>query len=219
MSFLVEVVGGIATGKSSLLHLARRRPTEFLTDVIIFEEPILTWTKVGQNNSSLLEKFYEESSSATATVLQVEILTSFLKREAEVAKSLKGRGIVLTERSLSSAIYFIDALHRTGVLDLEAFQVLTSLIKTLVPTVPQPDLRIYLTTNTDTALDRIKKRGRPGEEKITAEYLGVLDECTEGWILCQDTPVRVIDATASKDEVFINLVEVVNEAYSKHCHA
>jgi deoxyadenosine/deoxycytidine kinase len=41
---------------------------------------------------------------------------------------------------------------------------------------------LWLTTDVETCVDRIKIRGRPGEENISQEYLENLDEAHHKWL-------------------------------------
>jgi deoxyadenosine/deoxycytidine kinase len=64
----------------------------------------------------------------------------------------------------------------------------------------RPDVLIYLQVTPDTCLARVRKRSRPGEENITRQYLGRLENEYQKWLKRLKTQgVRVWHETNSDD--------------------
>jgi deoxyadenosine/deoxycytidine kinase len=61
----------------------------------------------------------------------------------------------------------------------------------------RPDVLVYLQVSPDTCLDRIRKRKRTGEENITRQYLGRLENEYQKWLKRMKTQgVRVVHVAA-----------------------
>ncbi|MFQ5780373.1 MAG: deoxynucleoside kinase, partial [Nitrospiria bacterium] len=72
----------------------------------------------------------------------------------------------------------------------------------LNPTLPKPDLVVFLQANTDTLLNRINQRGRSYEKAIDPEYLVQLNEAYNRFFFhYEESPLLVIQTS---DIDFVN---------------
>ncbi|HPC77862.1 MAG TPA: deoxynucleoside kinase, partial [bacterium] len=79
---------------------------------------------------------------------------------------------------------------------------------------PGPDLIIYLKAPIDVLIDRIKKRGREGESRISYQYLSTLDSLYENWIRTfKRVPVVIynIERDINERAEFIRLLNFIEE--------
>lgn len=101
----------------------------------------------------------------------------------------------IADRSIyEDAHIFARVLHHMGNLNERDYQSYRHVYELVVMNLPRPDLLLYLTAPVPVLIDRIRKRARPIEAGITAEYLGLLDtfyiEWLDGFDLCPVLTIR-----------------------------
>lgn len=149
---MVSIEGNIGAGKSTLLEGL----SQYL-QVPVFPEKVHEW--------KFLKAFYEDPS-AYALLFQLEVLFSFAEAHAQP-------GLCIVERSTATA-YFVFALllRHQGHLTADEFQLFESFWDQYNR---DPDLLLYLDASADLCYERVAKRRRPGESKISQKYLQELD--------------------------------------------
>ena len=66
----------------------------------------------------------------------------------------------------------------------------------LAPQVPTPDMLVYLQSNTDVLMQRVKRRNRPSERKISYDYLDEVNQAYAHYFYhYKDTPLLVINTS------------------------
>ncbi|MGV8118656.1 MAG: deoxynucleoside kinase [Candidatus Xenobiia bacterium LiM19] len=96
---------------------------------------------------------------------------------------IKGTSII-ADRSIYEDAIFADVLHRLGNMDDDEFhRTYIPHFKILTAILPPPDLMIYLRANLDTLMFRIHRRGREMEKSIGRDYMALLLESYERWIV------------------------------------
>lgn len=174
MRVLVE--GNIGAGKTSLIDFI----TYILSDcdnVGVYREPIEKWQDLRGHN--LLELMYQDPKTYSSIFQTYAILT-----QLETLKRAKNNEISVTERSLQSIKnVFIPALHANGAIDTITNHVFDKWFESIEDSNDvHPDIIIYVKTNPNLLLNRIKERGRPEESKIDLIYLKQIHELHELWI-------------------------------------
>ena len=175
MVFIVVVDGLIAGGKSSILRgLANK-------GYVIENQKVDEWT--------YLKPFYEDKKKY-AYLLQIQVLESY-KRIWEKYKDDKSKKIVFFECFGASCLgSFSTMLYAEGFLTKEELESLEEYASFFFPS-----LYIWIDTEIETSMRRIKIRGRPGEENIQSKYLEELKEKYVEWMDKNKYrfPIRVID--------------------------
>jgi deoxyadenosine/deoxycytidine kinase len=92
------------------------------------------------------------------------------------------------------------------------FALYDRLYNLLVPSLPKPDLVIYLEASVEVCLERIRRRGRPFERTIDVGYLRRLKEAyAEYFFHYAETPLLVVNTDdldfVHREEDFAALVE------------
>lgn len=113
--------------------------------------------------------------------------------------------VKLMERSLYSARYcFVENLHRKQLINSFEYDILDQWFndcKNLAPI----DLIIYLRTDPEIVFERIHRRARPEESKITLDYITSLHQLHEDWLIHENcpkpAPVISVDANRSLEEI------------------
>lgn len=143
----ISVIGNIGCGKSTLLSSLQDK------GIHVEFEPVKEWT--------LLTKFYNDMKR-WAFAFQMEVLHSFSKINTTSR-------CTIVERSVWESFYiFAQNLRNTQCLTDEEFTLCEKMHDKFGSI---PDVFIYLKTSPETCFERIKKRNRLAEEKISLEYI------------------------------------------------
>lgn len=100
----------------------------------------------------------------------------------------------IADRSIyEDAHIFARVLHHMGNLNERDYQAYRNVYELIVSNLPRPDLLLYLTAPVPMLLERIRRRARPIEAGISADYLSLLDSFYEEWLQAFDLcPVLTI---------------------------
>lgn len=158
MPIIVAIEGNVGAGKSTLLRCLAKM------GFVVYEENIDTWR-------SLLELFYDNPKRWSFT-LQAAILADLVTQH-EAAMSQK-KTVVFFERSPCSSMIFAKLARRSKYMSEVEFSTYMRLYEKLAWTA---DVTIHVDTPPETCMERIKKRARPGEEKVDMNYLEAIDAC------------------------------------------
>jgi len=197
---VICIEGNIGSGKSTLIkHLTNR-----LKDVVPLEEPTQEWQHFHGNN--MLDIFYT-SPIQHGFLVQVFLQISLFKAFWKVVQNIGSDKIVLMERSMvSSKEFFIPTMKTKGYVTDHEANVASYLCDTLAETT-HVDILVYLKSDPQTCLERIKARGRKEEvDHIDIDYLEQLHCLHESWSdRCR--PIIIDVDNCSPEEVAQSLCE------------
>jgi len=191
MNYTIEIVsieGNIGSGKSTLLDNLKKYYNNN-TKFIFLREPVDEWNKItDENGLTILEKFYSNqekysfSFQMLAYISRLKLLKDayndikkeVVKYECEQCSNLKF--VIITERSLyTDKLVFAKMLYDTGKIEHVNYQIYLNWFDMFVEEFPVHKI-IYVKTNTEICYERIHKRSREGEEKISLHYLKSCNE-------------------------------------------
>ncbi len=160
----VEIVvdGVTGVGKSSLVK------------IICEELHLKPFSEMFEDENRLLHKFFYDREK-WAFPMQTNFLTNRFKQYQQAMKV----GHAVMDRSIYSDRIFARMYLEHGYLNPEEYAVYNNLLNTLLEHVDPPRLLIYLKVNTDEAIRRIHKRGRPDEIEVEREYWNLLNQFYE----------------------------------------
>lgn len=148
-----------------------------------FQEPV--------QNNPLLDKFYYDRKRYSFP-LQVYFLNrrfEMLKRAAELRKP------TLMDRSIYGDMIFAKLLYEEGNMEKDEYILYRDLLINMLEHVEAPKLMIYLKIDTNSAIARIKKRGRDYEQIVEREYWERLNKEYEDYFSVYNlSPLLTIDA-------------------------
>jgi deoxycitidine kinase/deoxyguanosine kinase len=190
---IISLDGNIGAGKSTLLE----RIGCAFPHIRVVPEPVDTWTRLkNKDGRNLLELFYEDKRRWAYTFQNAAILSRLRILKEAVSQAGPGE-IIITERSVLTDRYvFAQMLKDKGEIDPLEWDLYEMWYNTFAKEMPMAGI-IYITTGVATSSERIKKRGRGGEEGIPDAYLKDLAVQHEIWLSSTDLPVLRISTEAS----------------------
>lgn len=196
----ITIEGCIGAGKTTL---ARMLSADFHTRLILeqFEE------------NSFLPKFYQDPARY-AFPLELSFLADrFLQLKTQVINLDMFHPHIVADYHIQKSLIFA---RKT--LQSDEFSLFMRLYQIMIAQLPIPDLFVYLYLPVDRLLANIKKRGRPYEQSITADYLGLIQESYFEFIRQQTNLRIVVIDTRSIDFVenradYEWLVSLINAEY------
>ena len=196
----------VGAGKTSYMEMLSEE-----IKIPCFQEPV--------QDNPLLDKFYYDRKRY-AFPLQIY----FLNRRFEMLKQASEVGAQrLMDRSIYGDMIFAKLLYEEGNMEKDEYILYRDLLANMLDHVEAPKLMIYLKIDTDTAIDRIKKRGREYELIVEREYWENLNKEYEDYFSEYNlSPLLVIDAAKydivgnSKDrmEIVQMIRQKINEVNS-----
>ncbi|KAG5684025.1 hypothetical protein PVAND_013278 [Polypedilum vanderplanki] len=194
--FTVFIEGNIGSGKTTFLkHFSK------FENVSLVFEPVGLWQNL--NGYNLLELQYEDPEKWHMS-LQSYVMLTVLRNHLE---NKTDKPIKIMERSLYCGQFcYVEQMFANKTLEPAKYYVLQEWYNFIHERhKSQCDLIIYLRTNPENALKRIRKRGRTEESGITIEYLRELHNHHENRLIhgkfYRPAPVLVIDADSDKENI------------------
>lgn len=168
---VITIDGLIGSGKTTFLkHLEiflKSKP--FLNDykIVVLREPVDEWVKSG-----MLEKFYSDKKRY-AYEFQLYVLHTFFEHTIG-----SGKTIVIRERDTESVInIFTKTMYEENLLTTSQYKTILDAYKNYKkdPKFLRSTINVWLDNNLSTCMERIKKRGRKGED-VSDDYQALLYE-------------------------------------------
>lgn len=151
--------------------------------IACYQEPV--------QDNPILDKFYYDRKRYSFP-LQIYFLNRRFEMLKEAAKLGKP---VLMDRSIYGDMIFAKLLYEEGSMDKDEYMLYRDLLTNMLDHVEAPKLMIYLKIDTDSAIERIRKRGRDYEQIVEREYWDNLNKEYEDYFLEYNlSPLLVIDA-------------------------
>ena len=168
----------VGAGKTSYMEMLSEE-----MKIPYFQEPV--------QDNPLLDKFYYDRKRY-AFPLQIY----FLNRRFEMLKQASEAGEPsLMDRSIYGDMIFAKMLYEKGDMEKDEFILYRDLLTNMLDHVEAPKLMIYLKIDTDSAIERIKKRGRDYEQIVERDYWENLNKEYEDYFSNYSlSPLLVIEA-------------------------
>ena len=149
---MIIVDGVVGVGKSSLMEILSEE-----LGLTMFKEPVV--------DNPLLPLFYKDMERY-AFPLQVFFLNNRFKMIKE-AQKING---AIMDRAAYGDVIFAKMLGEQGNMTKEELDCYLDLFANMMEHLPTPKLLIYLKTNVDSAIKKIRKRGREFEQETPRQY-------------------------------------------------
>lgn len=196
----IIVEGTVGAGKTTFINCLSQR---------LSLEPLYELTD--QRLVQILEKFYADP---TKWGFQLQIY--FLTKRFEQMKIGCEKMNVIMDRSIFCDHIFPRVLLKRGEMTELEYSVYKELHDQLVGLSSPPQLMIYLRCSTQTAIDRIKKRGRLWELQIDRGYWETLNQEYESFFSQYNLSTLLIVNTDLFDENFGQIDSVIEQVLKDH---
>lgn len=176
---LITVEGNIGVGKTTFL-----KRLEDNYNVNVLYEPVEEWLvyKDTVTNKSLFELYYEDKKRYAFT-FQIMALQTRFEKLVDVCKNTTAKYVVCERSIFTDFNIFAKLMNKKGDMsdiELEVYKKCHSFMTCLCNI--NIHKYIYLKASPSTCLERIKQRGREGEDNIDIEFLISLHDCHETWL-------------------------------------
>lgn len=162
---VIVIDGVVGAGKSTLAQ----KLSEKLNIPIYFELQ-------NQTTLNLLEEFYKDKKRWSFT-LQIH----FLNERFRMIKEIHRNGGGILDRSIFGDRIFASMLNEDGWMTDEEFETYTTLLDNMLEHSKNPDYLIYIDCDLETAMKRIKVRGREMEQAVDVNYWNRLNQKYQEW--------------------------------------
>ena len=187
---IITVEGNIGSGKTTFLDLCGS--LTFSRPAVVLCEKVDEWIALKDpvTGKSIFEMFYDDKAK-NAYLFQTYVLFSRVKHMMETVAANPG-SIVLCERGILTDIeVFAKTMRDTGdmsSMDWTAYESWHGLVRQVLCHDGRMDVRgqIYLRADPETSLARIARRGRVSEDAIDHEYVRILHERHDAWLLAEE---------------------------------
>ena len=190
---IISVEGNIGAGKSTLVEKLRKQYGS-RDDVIFIQEPVDVWSTITQGGKTMLELFYENKKkySFAFQILAYSTRLKILEETIESAKT-KNVKLIVMERSLDAdRNIFAKMLYDDGMMEECMYQIYLKMSNEGLQKY-MADGILWMHADPETCSDRIKKRGRDGEESISIDYLRACDTYHREWLGADTGFVYLVD--------------------------
>ncbi|MCC5857001.1 MAG: deoxynucleoside kinase [Ectothiorhodospiraceae bacterium] len=170
------VEGPIGVGKTSL---ARRLATSLGSGLLL----------EGADENPFLERFYQNPRDAAFPTQMY-----FLMQRAEQLRRLRQRDL-FQESRVADFLFEKDRIFAELTLNEAEFDLYSRVFDQLAPELQPPDLVVYLQAPVDVLMERIRRRGIPHEQAISADYLQRLCDAYVAFFYHYDAaPLLIVNA-------------------------
>lgn len=197
MNLFFSIEGNIGVGKSTLIEYLKKNldATTFKKNIVYLDEPIKEWVNItNENNSTLLEEYYKDNKKY-AFSFQINALISRICQIKYLVEN-ESNTIFIMERSIHTDYnVFCKMLKSQNYISEIDFKIYLRWYNEFSSSLLINGF-IYLRGDNDKMIENIKKRDRNGEENISKEYINLLSEYHDNWLLknnCEKTNIIVIE--------------------------
>jgi len=210
MPVFISLEGNIGAGKSTFLaHLEKR--LQGSTDFAFLREPVHIWDTIRDGSgNTILKKFYQEPEKY-AFAFQVMTYTTRYQELKRILQEHPECKVIICERSLEAdKQIFAKMLHDDGVMDDVMYSIYETYF-TMYEGAFQMDGIIYVRAEPEVCYERIEKRSRDGENKISSDYLKNCHAYHESWLNHCKTPL--LSLNVNDDDNDENVKSWLNKTY------
>lgn len=184
---IVYVEGNIGTGKSTFLKNLDKDDLKRRYKYEVLYEPVDDWQEKG-----ILEEFYKDPKRYCYTFQSYCLFTRFqMLKKIDKRDDLK---FVFIERSIfSDNNVFAKSCKSINQMNQLEYDIYNSWFNHFNTIHSNDYYHIYLQLDPQTCLERIKKRSRNEETSISIDYLKLLHNSHDNWLINNEKCIKIYD--------------------------
>ena len=193
----ITIQGNIGSGKSTLVNVLNEK---YKSDkrVCFLQEPVNVWdTITDENGTTILELYYKDQKKYAFSFQMM----AYISRLSSLRKAIsEGYDIIIAERSLETdKNVFAQMIYDDKNINEVEFNIYLKWFEEFQEDIPEEQI-VYLRTSPEVAMERIKKRGRVGEN-IHFEYIEKCHNYHEKWLCNKTPPPNILFLNANDDHI------------------
>ena len=195
----IAIEGPIGVGKTSLATLLGRR----LGARLVLERP---------DENPFLNDFYKDARRYAFKTQLFFTLSRYMQQQEFSQQDL------FHDLVIADYLFAKDKIFAYLTLDDKELALYEKLVDLIEPEIAVPDLIIYLQATTEVLLDRIRKRGRAFERRLSEDYLRSLNEAYNYYFFPYDASPLLVVNTSEIDFVHkqADLDDLIDEIKRPH---
>ena len=203
---LISIEGNIGSGKSTIINYLKNIKNE---KIVFVDEPVDEWLNIKSNGKNALELFYEDQYK-NSFWFQVLAYITRLRNLLDTIKKNPNK-IIITERSIYTDKYvFAQMLFDSGKISDIEFQTYNYWFDTF-ENETKIDVILYVNTEPEECMNRIKMRNRSEESSVELDYLKDCHSKHNNWLNNKDiTRVIKINGHQNKESMKNDVLNFVN---------
>jgi deoxycitidine kinase len=178
---IISIEGNIGAGKSTFVNII----SNYVKNSEIVSEPVEMWKSLSDSDGkNILDKYYQNIPRWAYSFQNLACITRMMKIEDTIRNSNKE--FLFLDRSLGTDKNVFEKMLHDSKQITELEHQMYNLWCDFYHKYVRPEFEnivIYLRCSPETALQRIKKRGRIEEQNITLDYLKELHKYHENWLV------------------------------------
>ena len=215
---IVTIEGNIGSGKTTgKINLKKYICSNKNKDSTIFvDEPTDEWQTIkDENGVPILVNLYSDIKRYAFRFQMMAYITRLKKiREALSNPNVK---IVITERCLlTDARVFAKMLYDSKHIECDEYAIYTRWFDEFAKEI-EPSCIIYFKASTNVCMNRIKKRGRAGEQDMQYEYLDNCNTYHDNWLVSDPLntiPTLILNANEENGDYSRHIYDYICEIRS-----
>ena len=178
-------------------------------NIVFVDEPVNEWLNIKSQGKNALELFYEDQSK-NSFWFQVLAYITRLRNLLDTIKNNPNK-IIITERSIYTDKYvFAQMLFDSGNINDIEFQTYNYWFDTF-ESQTKTDVILYVNTEPEECMNRIKIRNRAEESNVKLEYLKTCHEKHLQWLTNdRDSKIVYINGHQDKENMKLDVLHIVN---------
>lgn len=205
INMLVSIEGNIGSGKSTIINYLKTIEND---NIVFVDEPVEEWLNIKSNGKNALELFYEDQDK-NSFWFQVLAYITRLRNLLETVKNNPNK-IIITERSIYTDKYvFAQMLFDAGKISDIEFQTYNYWFDTF-ENETKIDVILYVNTEPEECINRIKVRNRSEESGVSLDYLKSCHQKHVEWLDKEKSKIVYINGHQNKDDMKKDVLYFVN---------
>jgi deoxyguanosine kinase len=196
---IVSVEGNIGSGKSTLVRMLQNNVYNGNYTIDFLEEPVNEWETIKDDDGiNIIQKFYSDQEKYSFPFQMMAYISRLVSIKNMVEKHKNEKCVIICERSVWTDRYvFAKMLYDQGKIESVNFQIYLKWFDEFINEYPLEAI-IHVVTPPDVCNERIKQRGREGEN-IPFSYLIQCGKYHDDWL---DGKMK-LDVPSNFDEKYL----------------